>query len=467
MHIRIPPTAAAVSQSSLLALMALLLLPMCGADGSGMEPPVLQHLFVPGTLGFTSFRGTVLVSTPTHVVAFSTGRCSGTPACRGDISSRSIVVRTSTEGGSPGSWSPATIIANVSSQTLRAMDGLYTGTGTYDPYTKEVQLYWGECLEKCHPHAGGQVVMAAPTFMLTVSKFPFRAWKHINQTALLVDKLHPPDPERLLSEHNFRGVVVLPKPLPTAVDSLLPYNWFDNAVVHLPNLTTVLAGSFRNFSAPAGPECAEAVCNRPVPGCWASDDHGRTMARGNMLQPPPAPPSEYIRLDEPQLGRLSNGTLLLVGHGDAISPGRNTLAMASSTDNGLTFDNLHKIPHLVQPGCGLGMLITTDDTIYLSFDNNGTLASAAPNAHDNSRNNLTVSHSVSMLVSPQTQVQTPAHHLQSTSLIDAHSVTSADGLRVYLEQPLCRQAVHRVVDAGGCGGGRWREEAGCDVGRRA
>ena len=39
-------------------------------------------------------------------------------------------------------------------------------------------------------------------------------------------------------------------------------------------------------------------------------------------------------------------------------------------------------------------LITADDTIYISYDNNGTLATAAPSAHDNSRNNLTVAHSV-------------------------------------------------------------------------
>ena len=71
------------------------------------EPPP-QHLFVPGTLGFTSYRATVLVATPTHLVALTTGRCSGTPACRGDISSRSVVVRTSAEGGSPGSWQGAT-----------------------------------------------------------------------------------------------------------------------------------------------------------------------------------------------------------------------------------------------------------------------------------------------------------------------------------------------------------------------
>jgi len=106
--------------------------------------------------------------------------------------------------------------------------------------------------------------------------------------------------------------------------------------------------SFRNFSAPPG-SCSEAVCNAPVPGCWLSDDHGRTMRRGQVLSPPPAPPSEYIKLDEPQLGRLSNGTLLLVGHSDALSPGRNTLAMASSHDNGLSFGELHKIPQLVQP----------------------------------------------------------------------------------------------------------------------
>ena len=75
-----------------------------------------------------------------------------------------------------------------------------------------------------------------------------------------------------------------------------------------------------------------------------------------------------------------------------MGPGRNTLAMASSSDNGITFGGLHKIPGLVQPGCGLGLLVR-DDVIYISYDDNGTLGSAAPNAHDDSRNNLTVAHS--------------------------------------------------------------------------
>ena len=77
------------------------------------EPP-LQHLFVPGTLGFTSYRATVLVATPTHLVAFTTGRCSDTPACRGDISSRSVVVRTREQqiGGSGGSLEPLGLFLN-------------------------------------------------------------------------------------------------------------------------------------------------------------------------------------------------------------------------------------------------------------------------------------------------------------------------------------------------------------------
>ena len=91
-------------------------------------------------------------------------------------------------------------------------------------------------------------------------------------------------------------------------------------------------------------------------------------------------------------GRLSNGTLLMVGHGDAMSTGRNTLALATSTDNGHSFQSLRKIPGLVQPGCGIGMLVRNDD-IYISHDNNGTLGDSAPDAHDASRNNLTVSRS--------------------------------------------------------------------------
>ena len=75
-----------------------------------------------------------------------------------------------------------------------------------------------------------------------------------------------------------------------------------------------------------------------------------------------------------------------------MSRGRNTLAMASSSDNGMTYGGLHRIPGLVQPGCGLGLLVR-DDVIHISYDDNGTLGSAAPSAHDNSRNNLTVAHS--------------------------------------------------------------------------
>ena len=84
----------------------------------------------------------------------------------------------------------------------------------------------------------------------------------------------------------------------------------------------------------------------------------------------------------------------MVGHGDAQGRGRNTLAMASSTDNGYSFGTPRKISGLVQPGCGIGLLVAHDTgTIYISHDNNGTLATAGPTAHDNSRNNLTISKS--------------------------------------------------------------------------
>ena len=159
-------------------------------------------------LGFTSFRGNVLVQSATHLLAFSTGRCSGTPACRGDISSRSVVVRTSVKSGELGSWGAPRIIANVSQQTLLAKDGLYLGTGTYDPTSGEVLLFWGECLEKCHPGMSGQGVMAAPTFMLTASKDNFATWTHTNQTARVTA---------------------------TNLEAFLPYNWFDNAAVVLPS----------------------------------------------------------------------------------------------------------------------------------------------------------------------------------------------------------------------------------------
>ena len=100
-------------------------------------------------------------------------------------------------------------------------------------------------------------------------------------------------------------------------------------------------------------------------------------------------------IDEPQLARLTNGTLVMIGHGDAESAGRNTLAMAFSYDNGYSFRGLHKVAGLVQPGVGLGLVIK-DDVIFVSHDNNGTLGNTAPIAHDASRNNLTVSQSADL-----------------------------------------------------------------------
>jgi hypothetical protein len=357
-----------------LIRLGLLWLATARADGHRKQPtqptPAPQHLFVPGELGFTSYRGVVLVSTPGRLFAFTTGRCSGTPACRGDISARSIVQRSSPDGA-PGSWSAPTIIANVSNLTLSAQDGIYVGTGAWDPTTKEVQLYWGECLEKCHPGQGGEAVMAAPSFFLTVSTDGFRTWRHINQTEIVE------------SDRTRTGTV----------ESFLPYNFFDNAAVVLPGgAGTVLAASIRNFSRPK--HCQEAVCAFQASVCYTSHDHGRRLdVRGKVLYPPATrTASEYVQLDEPQLARFSNGTLVMIGHGDAMTSGRNTLAMATSSDNGMSFSGLHKIPGLVQPGCGLGLLVH-DDIIYISHDDNGTLGTSSPNAHDASRNNLTVAHS--------------------------------------------------------------------------
>jgi hypothetical protein len=364
-----------------------------------LQPQVLpqaEQVFPLGMLGFTSFRGVVLVQSPTHLLAFSTGRCSGTPACRGDISSRSVVVRTSASG-ERGTWAPPRIIANVSQQTLLAKDGLYLGTGTYDSTSGEVLLFWGECLEKCHPGMGGQGVMTAPTFMLAASKDNFQTWTHTNQTERAVADNATVDPE-----------------------AFLPYNWFDNAAVVLPSASVseptgtgglsgptswpgtggglVLVGSTRHFNKTGRPppKCAEIVCNRVGAVTFWSGDHGRTLQRrGLELSPPPAPASEFVKIDEPQLALLPNGSLLMVGHGDALGPGRNTLALALSHDHGLSFVGLRKISGLVQPGCGIGLLVH-GGTIYISHDNNGTLATAAPNAHDAARNNLTVSHSTDM-----------------------------------------------------------------------
>ena len=76
--------------------------------------------------------------------------------------------------------------------------------------------------------------------------------------------------------------------------------------------------------------------------------------------------------EEPQLGALSNGSVVIIGHGDARSAGRNTIATALSTDHGRSFGPLRKLPGLVQPGCAVGFLIH-EDVMHVSRDNNGTI----------------------------------------------------------------------------------------------
>ena len=160
----------------------------------------------------------------------------------------------------------------------------------------------------------------------------------------------------------------------------------------------MLVGSCHAFKAIPGPphssncsECA-ACCSRSGTVTYHSSDHGRTFQRGIELTPPAAKPSQLVMVDEPNLALLPDGTLIQVGHGDAQSAGRNTLAMSRSTDHGRSWAPAKKIDGLVQQGCGLGLLVE-QGVIYISYDNNGTLATAGPNAHDASRNNLTVSHS--------------------------------------------------------------------------
>lgn len=363
--------------------------------GAAISSPPAENVFPAGMLGFSSFRGTVLVTTPSHLVAFATGRHAG-----GDVSARNVVVRTSTMGGRRGSWSAPQIIANVSDSSLQAGDGLYTGTGVYDPVTKETQLFWGECLERCHPGQTGAHVMSAPTFMLTASTDHFKTWHHVNITAGVV-AAGIADPEQFLPYNFFDNAAII-WPQHRHERS----QWFDQAATHSrddgisgwPASGLVLVGSCHTFKSNHGPpnssncsECA-ACCSRSGTVTYHSSDHGRTFRRGVQLTPPPAEPSQLAMVDEPNLGLLPDGTLIQIGHGDAESPGRNTLAMSRSTDNGRSWANPTKIKGLVQPGCGLGLLVD-QGVIYISYDNNGTLATASPNAHDASRNNLTVSHS--------------------------------------------------------------------------
>lgn len=351
-------------------LLLIALLPVLAAT----LMPERENIFAAGMLNFSSFRATVLFSTRTHLIAITTGRHTG-----GDVSARNVVVRTSTKGGAFGTWTPPRIIATVSAPTLEANGGLYTGTGIYDPVTKEAQLYWGECLEKCHPGEGGQGSMAAPTFMLTVSTDNFEShWEHINQTASVAKAGRDPE-------------------------AFLPFNWFDNAAVvyDAGSITVstgtgaaveskdrrargweegglVLVGSIHNFS-----NHSKNASYDKWAVCYHSSDHGRTLARGVDVHPDEA---SNISVNEPQLAKFANGTLLLVGHGDALYPGRNRLSMATSTDFGRTFSPPRNVPGLVQPGLGLGLLIH-NDAIYISYANNGTTGEAA---HDASRNNLTV-----------------------------------------------------------------------------
>lgn len=355
-------------------------------------PADAQNIFPAGMLGFSSFRGTVLVASPERVLAFSTGRHAG-----GDVSARNVVVRTSAHGGKAGTWTPPKIIANLSASSLAAGDGLYLGTGTYDPATQEALLFWGECLERCHPGQSGAHVMEAPTFWLTVSKDDFKTRSHINLTALATR--YSPDPQTFLPYNFFDNAAVIAPAQPLSPSTgLMNQRHPVTSSGGWPASGLVLVGSVHNSNSsdPSKHNCSECpiCCRRTGSVTYHSSDHGRTFARGVQLTPPPTPLlSEYVMIDEPQLGRLPNGTYIMVGHGDAKSSGRNTLSMATSTDHGRSFGNLHKVPGLVQPGCGLGLLVD-GATIYISHDNNGTLASAGPNAHDASRNNLTISHSL-------------------------------------------------------------------------
>ena len=185
--------------------------------------------------------------------------------------------------------------------------------GTYDAAAGEVQLFWGECLEKCHPGESGEHYMSAPTFMLTVSKDSFKTWDHINMTALSTK--YTPDPE-----------------------AFLPFNWFDNAAVLVPSNPTavperaaratdpgwgaglVLVGSVHNYSKKPGVQKNKNIPQHEHAGvgagagvgaayqtghgsvCYHSTDHGRTLKRGRELVPPAAPSSQFVQIDEPQLG---------------------------------------------------------------------------------------------------------------------------------------------------------------------
>ena len=195
--------------------------------------------------------------------------------------------------------------------------------------------------------------MSAPTFMLTVSSDHFSTWHHVNITAGVVAS-GISDPEKFLPWNFFdNAAIVWPEQL---ADHISQHTYRPEPFADpWPASGLVLVGSVHAFSASAPPsksncsECA-ACCSRSGTVSYHSSDHGRTFRRGEQLTPPPAKPSELVMVDEPNLGLLPDGTMIQVGHGDAHSTGRNTLAMARSTDHGRSWGDLRKIKGLVQPG---------------------------------------------------------------------------------------------------------------------
>ena len=105
--------------------------------------------------------------------------------------------------------------------------------------------------------------------------------------------------------------------------------------------------------------------------------------------------------------------------------------------------------------CGVGLLV--DGTVlYISYDNNGTLATAGPNAHDASRNNLTVSHSTdggrsweSRLVDPRFTGLSALAKVKQPTRNDAASGKEAEAGAAIEKLGVLYEAGHKRFDGDG------------------
>ena len=118
----------------------------------------------------------------------------------GDNGARAVVMRRSIGGGwRHNVWEPATIVGNCSDENTFA-NGLYLDGAVHDTTVNRTYLFWGQCLEQCHPGGKGYALWQAPTFIMTTSDDGFITWSHTNLTAQYACSCAEPLPTQV-SEH--------------------------------------------------------------------------------------------------------------------------------------------------------------------------------------------------------------------------------------------------------------------------